>query len=112
MQPDWSEISKATQAHLLQSLPHTLLAALSAPANLQWAQESAYITGDFWHARGALPVEPLNAILREFESWRQPTLMLVGNHDQVSVGGLDHALQPLAAACSAIHIVDVPTLYR
>ncbi|KAL0053768.1 hypothetical protein WJX82_010500 [Trebouxia sp. C0006] len=68
--------------------------------------------GDFWHARGALPVEPLNAILREFESWRQPTLMLVGNHDQVSVGGLDHALQPLAAACSAIHIVDVPTLYR
>ncbi|KAL0033719.1 hypothetical protein WJX77_002381 [Trebouxia sp. C0004] len=68
--------------------------------------------GDFWHARGALPVEPLNAILQEFESWRQPTLMLVGNHDQVSVGGLDHALQPLAAACSAIHIVDVPTLYR
>ena len=38
--------------------------------------------------------------------------MLVGNHDQVSVGGLDHALQPLAAACSAIHILDVPTLYR
>lgn len=68
--------------------------------------------GDFWHARGALPVEPLNAILHEFESWRQPTLMLVGNHDQVSVGGLDHALQPLAAACSAIHILDVPTLYR
>lgn len=83
------------------------------PAPLKWAQRrSAHITGDFWHARGALPVEPLNAILREFESWRQPTLMLVGNHDQVSVGGLDHALQPLAAACSAIHIVDAPTLYR
>ena len=97
------------QTYLLQSLPHTLPCA---PAALKWAQRSAYITGDFWHARGALPVEPLNAILREFESWRQPTLMLVGNHDQVSVGGLDHALQPLAAACSAIHIVDVPTLYR
>ncbi len=112
MQPDWGKIPKTTQTHMMQSLPHTLLVALCAPESLQWAQKSAYITGDFWHARGALPVEPLNAILREFESWRQPTLMLVGNHDQVSVGGLDHALQPLAAACSAIHIVDVPILYR
>ncbi|KAL3137671.1 hypothetical protein ABBQ38_004946 [Trebouxia sp. C0009 RCD-2024] len=68
--------------------------------------------GDFWHVRGALPVEPLNAVLREIETWRQPTLMLVGNHDQVSVGGLDHALHPLAAACSAIHILEEPTLYR
>ena len=59
-----------------------------------------------------MPVEPLNAVLREIDSWRQPTLMLVGNHDQVSVGGLDHALHPLAAACSAIHILDEPTLYR
>lgn len=68
--------------------------------------------GDFWHVRGALPVEPLNAVLREIETWRQPTLMLVGNHDQVSVGGLDHALHPLAAACSAIQILEEPTLYR
>jgi pimeloyl-ACP methyl ester carboxylesterase len=39
--------------------------------------------GDFWHVRGALPVGPLNAVLRELRGWRQPTLMLVGNHDQV-----------------------------
>ena len=38
--------------------------------------------------------------------------MLVGNHDQVSVGGLDHALHPLAAACPAIHVLDEPILYR
>ena len=69
-------------------------------------------TGDFWHARGALPVEPLNAILRELQTWRQPTLMLVGNHDQISVGGLAHALKPLAAACSAIQVLEVPTLYK
>ena len=25
---------------------------------------------------------PLNAVLREFRDWKQPTLMLVGNHDQ------------------------------
>ena len=74
--------------------------------------EAHACAGDFWHVRGALPVEPLNAVLREIETWRQPTLMLVGNHDQVSVGGLDHALHPLAAACSVIQILEEPTLYR
>ena len=39
--------------------------------------------GDFWHARGSLPVEPLNAVLRVLRTWTSPTLMLVGNHDQV-----------------------------
>ena len=39
--------------------------------------------GDFWHVRGTLPVNPLNRVLEEFREWRQPTLMLVGNHDQV-----------------------------
>ena len=39
-------------------------------------------TGDFWHARGALPVVALNSVLEEFRGWTQPTLMLVGNHDQ------------------------------
>lgn len=38
--------------------------------------------------------------------------MLVGNHDQISVGGLAHALKPLAAACSAIQVLEVPTLYN
>ena len=39
--------------------------------------------GDFWHVRGTLPVNPLNRVLEELREWRQPTLMLVGNHDQV-----------------------------
>lgn len=26
---------------------------------------------------------PLNRVLEEFREWQQPTLMLVGNHDQV-----------------------------
>ena len=42
-------------------------------------------TGDFWHARGALPVEPLNQVLRVLRGWTRPTLMLVGNHDQVTM---------------------------
>ena len=52
--------------------------------------ESAPHAGDFWHVRGSLPVQPLNAVLQEFKSWKQPTLMLVGNHDQAR-------LQPAAA---------------
>lgn len=28
---------------------------------------------------------PLNRVLEEFREWRQPTLMLVGNHDQVPI---------------------------
>ena len=44
---------------------------------------SIFLAGDFWHARGTLPVVPLNIVLSELQNWRQPTLMLVGNHDQV-----------------------------
>lgn len=42
-------------------------------------------TGDWWHIRAALPVEPLNAAIELLSKWTQPTLMLVGNHDQVWV---------------------------
>eukprot|EP00854_Cymbomonas_tetramitiformis_P017763 gene17763-21160_t len=38
--------------------------------------------GDFWHARGDLPVEPLNKAVEEMASWDCPTLFLPGNHDQ------------------------------
>jgi hypothetical protein len=34
--------------------------------------------GDFWHHRGALPVEPLNAAVDVFSRWRRPTIMLTG----------------------------------
>ncbi|KAK9914871.1 hypothetical protein WJX75_001641 [Coccomyxa subellipsoidea] len=65
--------------------------------------------GDFWHVRGSLPVGPLNRVLEEFRQWRQPTLMLVGNHDQSTIGGLEHGLTPLAEACAALHVFDRPT---
>ena len=41
------------------------------------------VSGDFWHTRGTLPVEPLNEVVQQLAAWRQPTLMLPGNHDQV-----------------------------
>ncbi len=30
-------------------------------------------------------MNPLNRVLEEFREWKQPTLMLVGNHDQVTL---------------------------
>lgn len=39
-------------------------------------------------------MEPLNKVLAELRKWRQPTLMLVGNHDQVCLPAvLDYFLQ-------------------
>lgn len=69
--------------------------------------------GDFWHVRGALPVEPLNDLVRMFATeWNVPALMLVGNHDQVSLGGMVHALTPLAAASPRwVHVFDGPAVY-
>jgi DNA repair exonuclease SbcCD nuclease subunit len=46
-------------------------------------QAGILFLGDFWHVRGSLPVEPLNAAIQEMGSWTQPTVMLPGNHDQV-----------------------------
>ena len=69
--------------------------------------------GDFWHARGAIPVEPLTEALALISSakWTAPTIMIPGNHDQVTAGGLSHALTPLAKANPNIVVFDGPTLY-
>jgi len=70
--------------------------------------------GDFWHARGAIPVEPLNEALALMSStkWTAPTIMIPGNHDQVTAGGYSHALTPLAASNANILVFDGPTLYN
>lgn len=68
--------------------------------------------GDFWDERGALPVEPLNAVLSEMRNWTCPVLMLVGNHDQVDYAGMTHALTPIAAACPNVHVFDAPAYFN
>lgn len=69
--------------------------------------------GDFWDERGALPVATLNSVLRELQTWRAPTLMLVGNHDQVDLGGETHALTPLQLAfANRLHVFSAPALWR
>ena len=69
--------------------------------------------GDFWHHRGALPVDTLNEIMFELSKWTQPTIMLVGNHDQVNVQGSIHALEVLRM-CNpeTIVVFDEPRVWR
>ena len=69
--------------------------------------------GDFWHARGAIPVEPLIEALDAIRSWTRPCVMIPGNHDQVTAGGEVHALAPLAAANPRrVKIISRPTVWR
>ena len=69
--------------------------------------------GDFWHARGAIPVEPLVDALAEISKWRVPAVMIPGNHDQVTAGGETHALTPLQAANPThVRVLSRPTLWR
>jgi calcineurin-like phosphoesterase family protein len=39
--------------------------------------------GDFWHSRGALPVELLNMAILQLQTWKCPAIFIPGNHDQV-----------------------------
>ncbi|VEU42470.1 unnamed protein product [Pseudo-nitzschia multistriata] len=61
--------------------------------------------GDFWHHRGTLRVDCLNAILGALRSWKVPMVMIPGNHDQVTLGGQNHGLTPLE---NAYRVGDVP----
>jgi DNA repair exonuclease SbcCD nuclease subunit len=69
------------------------------------------IPGDFWHERGKLPVKILNAVIAEMKQWTQPTILLVGNHDQIPLGGLEHALTPVAVACPNVVRIDKPSVF-
>jgi DNA repair exonuclease SbcCD nuclease subunit len=73
--------------------------------------------GDFWHHRGTLRVDCLNAILGALRSWKVPMLMIPGNHDQVTLGGENHGLTPLANAyrvgtVEGPLILSHPTVFR
>ena len=69
--------------------------------------------GDFWHARGAIPVEPLVEALDAVRAWTVPAVMIPGNHDQVTAGGETHALAPLAAANPKfVRVISRPALWR
>jgi DNA repair exonuclease SbcCD nuclease subunit len=54
--------------------------------------------GDFWHHRGFVRVDCLNAVLQAMGTWEVPSIMIPGNHDQIDLRGLNHALTPLSNA--------------
>jgi hypothetical protein len=54
--------------------------------------------GDWWHYRGTLRVDCLNAVLQALSTWHVPMILIPGNHDQVTLGGQQHALTPLLQA--------------
>ncbi|GJP80515.1 hypothetical protein CLOP_g10722 [Closterium sp. NIES-67] len=68
--------------------------------------------GDFWHVRGSLPVEALNAVMGVMgpHCWTQPTIMIPGNHDQVSMDGSQHALSVFACINPHIVVISRPTV--
>ena len=73
--------------------------------------------GDFWHHRGTLRVDCLNAVLNALRSWTVPMVMIPGNHDQVTLGGDNHGLTPLGNAYRVGNvggplILSVPTVFR
>jgi hypothetical protein len=55
--------------------------------------------GDWWHHRGVVRFDCLNAVLAELKSWDRPLIMIPGNHDQIYLeGGDDHGLTPFSNA--------------
>jgi DNA repair exonuclease SbcCD nuclease subunit len=54
--------------------------------------------GDWWHHRGSLRVDCLNAVLDRLAQWTVPLVMIPGNHDQITLGGTSHSLTPLQHA--------------
>ncbi|KAJ7549384.1 hypothetical protein O6H91_07G051300 [Diphasiastrum complanatum] len=84
-----------------------VLQSVHAEAN---ARDAGIIfLGDFWHSRGALPVELLNMVIAELRTWCCPAIFIPGNHDQVSFGGSTHALVVLEAINPQIKVFDEPT---
>ena len=99
-------VSRKTKDIALETLKHVHARAANENRGILFL-------GDFWHHRGALPVETLNEIIRELAKWTQPTIMLVGNHDQVNVNGSVHALEVLRM-CNPekICVFDEPRVWR
>ena len=86
-----------TDLHCAPSSLKTSLQVLRTVHQLARERENAGVLflGDFWHHRGTLRVDCLNAVLQELRNWTVPMVLIPGNHDQVTLGGHSHGLTPL-----------------
>lgn len=93
-------VRRETAAVCIQALRRTHREAVARGAGVLFL-------GDWWHSRGALPVEPLNMVLRELEAWSVPVVLLPGNHDLVSRAGEALSLTAMATTLGADKCVVV-----
>jgi DNA repair exonuclease SbcCD nuclease subunit len=85
-------ISPATLDTCLQVLDRVHAEAVDRQAGIVFL-------GDWWHVRGTLRVDCLNAVLERMKDWKQPMVLIPGNHDQVTAAITDnHSLTPLQFA--------------
>ncbi|KAK4535423.1 hypothetical protein CDCA_CDCA05G1448 [Cyanidium caldarium] len=100
--------------HVERSRLHTCLEVLRTVHDCAVNLDAGIVfLGDFWHTRGSLPVPCLNGVIDVMKTFTRPTVMIPGNHDQVSLGGLEHALTPIAAAMPAglVKVIDRPQVF-
>ena len=96
-----------TDLHCSPSTLDTCLAVLDYVHQVAVERNAGILfLGDWWHHRGTIRVDILNAVLASLKSWTQPMVMIPGNHDQVTLGGHNHGLTPLQNAyqCSDTQI--------
>ncbi|KAL7529811.1 hypothetical protein ACHAXR_003170 [Thalassiosira sp. AJA248-18] len=83
--------------HVMPSTLSTCLEILDTVHNTACrANAGILFLGDFWHHRGFVRVDCLNAVLDTMSKWTVPCIMIPGNHDQIDWKGLEHALTPLS----------------
>ncbi|GMH74142.1 hypothetical protein TL16_g10779 [Triparma laevis f. inornata] len=69
--------------------------------------------GDFFHSRGSIPVPLLNSLCSTLSHshWTStPTIMIPGNHDQITLSGSSHSLQFLETIMPKCRVIDEPTI--
>lgn len=114
---DVSEWVVFSDLHLSdRSLPTCLEVLETVHRTAQQRGAGIAFLGDWWHVRGSLNVKVLNACLDALSEWEAPVILLPGNHDQVSLGGLEHALTPLAFALRRAGpkqcvVIDKPSVF-
>jgi len=88
-----------TDLHCSPSSLDTCLKVLARVHELAVERKAGVLfLGDFWHHRGTLRVDCLNAVLEHFRTWTVPMVMIPGNHDQVTLDGHIHGLTPFENA--------------
>jgi DNA repair exonuclease SbcCD nuclease subunit len=88
-----------TDLHCSPSSLETCLQVLTKVHDVALSKHAGVLfLGDFWHHRGTLRVDCLNAVLEHFKTWQVPMILIPGNHDQVTLGGHNHGLTPFENA--------------